>query len=148
MFIMIGAGSGHRKKAYLGVRICPHCGKLSHFYLMEQAQQVSLFFVPVVRWGKHWGIACSRCKAGFEIEDTEKDFCLKQAQWMPSEKQMNEVIEYIGVQLQAGGGLDNETLRERVRLRFDFHVDGRSFEEIVKALRQAAQREGQFRQFY
>ena len=49
MFIMIGAGSGHRKKAYLGVRICPHCGKLSHFYLMEQAQQVSLFFVPVVR---------------------------------------------------------------------------------------------------
>ena len=72
MFIMIGAGSGHRKKAYLGVRICPHCGKLSHFYLMEQAQQVSLFFVPVVRWGKHWGIACSRCKAGFEIEDTEK----------------------------------------------------------------------------
>lgn len=148
MFIMIGAGSGHRKKAYLGVRICPHCGKLSHFYLMEQAQQVSLFFVPVVRWGKHWGIACSLCKAGFEIEDTEKDFCLKQAQWMPSEKQMNEVIEYIGVQLQAGGGLDNETLRERVRLRFDFHVDDRSFEEIVKALRQAAQRESQFRQFY
>ena len=148
MLIMIGAGSGHRKKAYLGVRICPHCGKLSHFYLMEQAQQVSLFFVPVVRWGKHWGIACSRCKAGFEIEDAEKDFCLKQAQWMPSEKQMNEVIEYIGVQLQAGGGLDNETLRERVRLRFDFHVDDRSFEEIVKALRQAAQRENQFRQFY
>ena len=148
MFIMIGAGSGHRKKAYLGVRICPHCGKLSHFYLMEQAQQVSLFFVPVVRWGKHWGIACSRCKAGFEIEDTEKDFCLKQAQWMPSEKQMNEGIEDIGVQLQAGGGLDDETLRERVRLRFDFHVDDRSFEEIVKALRQAAQRESQFRQFY
>lgn len=148
MFIMIGAGSGHRKKAYLGVRICPHCGKLSHFYLMEQAQQVSLFFVPVVRWGKHWGIACSRCRAGFEIEDTEKDFCLKQAQWMPSEKQMNEVIEYLGVQLQASGGLDEETLRERVRLRFDFHVDERSFEEIVKALRQAAQRESQFRQFY
>ena len=60
MFIMIGAGSGHRKKAYLGVRVCPHCGKLSHFYLVEQAQQVSVFFVPVVRWGKHWGIACSR----------------------------------------------------------------------------------------
>ena len=148
MFIMIGAGSGHRKKAYLGVRICPHCGKLSHFYLMEQAQQVSLFFVPVVRWGKPWGIACSRCRAGFEIEDTDKDFCLKQAQWMPSEKQMNEVIEYLGVQLQASGGLDEETLRERVRLRFDFHVDERSFEEIVKALRQAAQRESQFRQFY
>ena len=51
MFIMIGAGSGHRKKAYLGVRVCPQCGKLSHFYLVEQAQQVSVFFVPVVRWG-------------------------------------------------------------------------------------------------
>ena len=83
MFIMIGAGSGHRKKAYLGVRVCPQCGKLSHFYLVEQAQQVSVFFVPVVRWGKHWGIACSRCKAGFEIAESEKDFCLKQAQWMP-----------------------------------------------------------------
>lgn len=44
MFIMIGAGSGHRKKAYLGVRVCPQCGKLSHFYLVEQAQQVSVFF--------------------------------------------------------------------------------------------------------
>ena len=102
MFIMIGAGSGHRKKAYLGVRVCPQCGKLSHFYLVEQARQVSVFFVPVVRWGKHWGIACSRCKAGFEIAESEKDFCLKQAQWMPSEKQMNEVIEYLGAQLQSG----------------------------------------------
>ena len=148
MFIMIGAGSGHRKKAYLGVRVCPQCGKLSHFYLVEQAQQVSVFFVPVVRWGKHWGIAWSRCKAGFEIAESEKDFCLKQAQWMPSEKQMNEVIEYLGAQLQSGEEPEIETLRERVRLRFDFHVDDRSFEEIVKGLRQAADRQRQFQQFY
>ena len=148
MCIMIGAVSGHRKKAYLGVRVCPQCGKLSHFYLVEQAQQVSVFFVPVVSWGKHWGIACSRCKAGFEIAESEKDFCLKQAQWMPSEKQMNEVIEYLGAQLQSGEEPEMETLRERVRLRFDFHVDDRSFEEIVKGLRQAADRQRQFQQFY
>ena len=148
MFIMIGAGSGHRKKAYLGVRVCPQCGKLSHFYLVEQAQQVSVFFVPVVSWGTHWGIACSRCKAGFEIAESEKDFCLKQAQWMPNEKQMNEVIEYLGAQLQSGEKPEIETLRERARLRFDFHVDDRSFEEIVKGLRQAADRQRQFQQFY
>ena len=33
MLIMIGAGSGHRKKAYLGVRVCPQCGEIESFLL-------------------------------------------------------------------------------------------------------------------
>ena len=61
---------------------------------------------------------------------------------------MNEVIEYLGVQLQSGEVPDFETLRERVRLRFDFHVDDRSLQEMIKGLRQAADQASQFRQFY
>ena len=148
MFIMIGAGSRNRRKAYLGVRICPHCRKLSHFYLIERAQQVSLFLVPVIRWDKHWAIGCSRCQAGFEIDARQKEFCLKQAPSLPDEKQMNEVIEYLGMQVQAMAETDRAILRERLEPRFDFSLDDRSFSEIVTYFEQCRDGTDAFTRFY
>lgn len=148
MFIMVGAGNKNRRKAYLGVRICPHCRKLSHFYMIERAQHVSLFLVPVFRWDKRWAIGCSRCQAGFEIDSGQKELCMKQAQRLPAEKQMNEVIEYLGLQIQAMAETDRRVLRDRLDQRFDFTLDDRSFNEIVSYFEQCRAGTDEFSRFY
>ena len=64
-FLIFGAGK-HVKVLGVGeYRSCPRCNNHTQWQKVEESTRVSLFFVPVVSWGKKSFERCGIC--GHEI---------------------------------------------------------------------------------
>lgn len=60
----------------IGLRQCPNCGNECLWDLSKRRKCVTLFFVPVIPYEKHWVLSCRICKAGYHVEE-EKAIQLK-----------------------------------------------------------------------
>ncbi len=52
MFFLFGFGSKQQDLGPGEVRTCPRCGGTTRFARVRQFRQVTVFFVPVARWGR------------------------------------------------------------------------------------------------
>ena len=67
MFFLFGFGT---KEQHLGsgeVRTCPRCGNTTQWARIRQSKQVTVFFVPVARWGRRQHEVCGVCGTTVEV---------------------------------------------------------------------------------
>ena len=67
MFFFFGFGD---KRQDLGpglVRTCPNCGNTTQWSRVRQLKQLTVFFVPIARWGRRELEVCGICGASVEV---------------------------------------------------------------------------------
>lgn len=67
MFFLFGFGTKERHLGPGEVRTCPRCGNTSRFARVRQARQFTVFFVPIVRWGRRQLEICGVCGTAVEV---------------------------------------------------------------------------------
>ena len=74
MFFIMGISTGQRKLDFDQVVICPYCGQYGHVQVIEIYTCLSLFFIPVLKWNRHYVIQMSCCGATRDLaEDTGRE---------------------------------------------------------------------------
>ncbi|WP_409329886.1 zinc-ribbon domain-containing protein [Trujillonella humicola] len=63
MFFLFGFGTRRRDLGPGRVRTCPRCGNTTRWARVREARQVTVFFVPVARWGRRDLEVCGICGA-------------------------------------------------------------------------------------
>ncbi|HLS77842.1 MAG TPA: zinc-ribbon domain-containing protein [Nocardia sp.] len=67
MFFLFGFG---RKREDLGpgaTRTCPRCHNTTQWLRVREFSQVTVFFIPVARWGRKHLEVCGICGAAVEL---------------------------------------------------------------------------------
>ncbi len=66
MFFLFGFGTRQQHVGPGQTRTCPHCGNTSQWARVRQFRQVTVFFVPVARWGRRRFEVCGICGTTIE----------------------------------------------------------------------------------
>jgi hypothetical protein len=68
---MLVAGLGKEAKIVtsLGSRYCPNCHNTSYFTLVESANKLALYFVPVLRFNKQHSAICGTCGGEWVVDE-------------------------------------------------------------------------------
>lgn len=62
MFFIMGIYNRSKEIAYNGgMEICPDCGRYCSYNIYAEFMCLSLFFIPVLRWGKRYYAKSSCC---------------------------------------------------------------------------------------
>ena len=67
MFFLFGFGSKQQDLGPGAVRACPNCGNTSRWHLVRQLKQFTVFFIPLMRWGRRRYEVCGICGATVEV---------------------------------------------------------------------------------
>lgn len=67
MFFLMGAGNKSRELEFDQLTICKSCGKYGHIKVIETYSYVSLFFIPVCKWGRRYFAQIDCCGAVCEL---------------------------------------------------------------------------------
>ena len=67
MFFLFGFGTKQVDQGPGEVRTCPRCGNTSAWASVKQFRQVTVFFVPVARWGRRHLEVCGVCGTSVEV---------------------------------------------------------------------------------
>ena len=67
MFFLFGFGTKQRELGAGEVRTCPNCGNTTRWARVRQFRQVTVFFVPVARWGRTDLEVCPVCGVATEV---------------------------------------------------------------------------------
>jgi len=68
-----GTNTAAKKLKYLGDMHCDHCNADHPFYLYELKNQVTVFFIPVVKTSSKFAVMCSKCEQGYYVEESKKN---------------------------------------------------------------------------
>ena len=63
MFFLFGVDQRERKLDFDQVEVCPVCGRYGHVQVFQTFSCLSLFFIPVFRWGRRYFVRMSCCGA-------------------------------------------------------------------------------------
>lgn len=61
MFFFFGVGSRQQDLGPGQTRTCPRCGNTTAWRRLRQSTQLTVFFVPVARWGRRELETCGVC---------------------------------------------------------------------------------------
>lgn len=61
MFFIFGVSPGQRSLGPGQTRPCPRCGNTTTWERLETHQRFSLFFIPILRWGRRRSEVCRIC---------------------------------------------------------------------------------------
>ena len=61
VFFLFGFGTKQQDQGPGEVRTCPRCGNTSQWARVRQFRQLTVFFVPVLRWGRRHFEVCGIC---------------------------------------------------------------------------------------
>ena len=67
MLFFFGFGSKQQDLGPGEVRTCPRCGNTTRFARVRQFRQVTVFFVPVARWGRRQLEVCGICGTAVQV---------------------------------------------------------------------------------
>ena len=67
MFFIFGIQSGQKELNYNELVICEHCGSYGRYQVFMTYMCLSLFFIPVLKWGKRYYVKMSCCSALYEL---------------------------------------------------------------------------------
>jgi len=67
VLFLFGSGSKQRDLGPGEVRTCPNCGNTSPWARVRESRQLTVFFVPVARWGRTHLEVCTICGTAAEV---------------------------------------------------------------------------------
>ena len=67
VFFLFGFGTKRRHLGPGAVHTCPTCGNTTQWARVRQFTQVSVFFVPIARWGRRQLEVCGICGTAVEV---------------------------------------------------------------------------------
>ena len=67
MLFFFGFGTMQQDEGPGDVRACPNCGNTSQWARVREFRQLSVFFVPVARWGWRHLEVCPICGVAVEV---------------------------------------------------------------------------------
>ena len=67
MFFLFGFGTVQRDDGPGAVRTCPNCGNTTQWARIRQSRRLTVFFVPVARWGRQRLEVCGICGTAVEV---------------------------------------------------------------------------------
>ena len=67
MFFLFGFGTKQQDLGPAEVRTCPRCGNTTQWARVGQVKQLTVFFVPIARWGRHQLEVCGVCGTAVEV---------------------------------------------------------------------------------
>ncbi len=68
MFFILGIQDEVRELAFDQTVVCPVCGRFGHLRVTVACTVLSLFFLPVLRWGRRYAVRLSCCGAGCDLD--------------------------------------------------------------------------------
>lgn len=68
MFFIMGVSQGKKKLNFDQLIICGHCGKYGHLEVYMVYSYLSLFFIPVLKWGRRYYVRTTCCETTVELE--------------------------------------------------------------------------------
>lgn len=68
MFFMMGIMPGQKELSYTQTVICDRCGQYGRYMVYMTYTVLSLFFIPVFKWGKKYYVKMSCCGASYELD--------------------------------------------------------------------------------
>lgn len=73
MFFICGINSGQKELKFNQLVICGQCGSYGRYQVFMTYMCLSLFFIPVLKWGKRYYVKMSCCGSVYELDsDTGK----------------------------------------------------------------------------
>lgn len=66
MFFLFSFGS-NSKSIFSQPGVCPYCGKMCRFEIFLNYHYISLFFIPLLKWGKQYYMRSSCCGAVYAL---------------------------------------------------------------------------------
>ncbi len=67
MFFLVGFATKEQDLGPGAVRTCPDCGNTTTWARVRTVKQLTVFFVPVARWGRRQLEICGTCGAAAEV---------------------------------------------------------------------------------
>ena len=67
MFFMMGITDGQKKFDFVQTIICNICGGYGRYEVFMTYTVLSLFFIPVFRWNKHYYVRTTCCNTLYEL---------------------------------------------------------------------------------
>ncbi len=67
MFFIIGISQGQKKLNFDQLVVCRNCGKYGHLEVYMVYSYLSLFFIPVFKWGRRYYVRTTCCEQMIEI---------------------------------------------------------------------------------
>lgn len=68
MFFMMGIQQAQKELNFDQTVVCPACGRFGHLHVTMTYTYLSLFFLPILKWGKRFYASISCCGAGCELD--------------------------------------------------------------------------------
>ncbi|MDD3251688.1 MAG: zinc ribbon domain-containing protein [Lachnospiraceae bacterium] len=68
MFFIMGVSQGEKKLDFDQLVICGHCGRYGHLNVYMVYSYLSLFFIPVFKWGRRYYVRTSCCDTTVELD--------------------------------------------------------------------------------
>lgn len=68
MFFMMGITPGQKEFDFNQMIICSGCGAYGRLSVFMTYTVLSLFFIPVFKWGKHYYVRTSCCNTIYELD--------------------------------------------------------------------------------
>ena len=67
MFFIMGINSGQKELPFHQLVICGICGGYGRYQVFMTYTSLSLFFIPVFKWGRRYYVTMSCCKSVYEL---------------------------------------------------------------------------------
>lgn len=69
MFFIMGVSQGQKKLDFDQMIICGHCGRYGHLSVYVVYSYLSLFFIPIFKWGRRYYVKTSCCDTTVELDE-------------------------------------------------------------------------------
>lgn len=66
MFFIMGVSQGQKKLNFDQLIVCGRCGRYGHLEVYMVYSYLSLFFIPVLKWGRRYYVRTTCCNASVE----------------------------------------------------------------------------------
>ena len=67
MFFICGINSGQKELPFNQLVICNCCGSYGRYQISMTYMCLSLFFIPILKWGRHYYVKMSCCGTIYEL---------------------------------------------------------------------------------
>lgn len=67
MFFIMGISQGQKQLSFVQTVICKVCGKYGRYEVFMTYSYFSLFFIPILKWGRKYIVRSSCCGATYEL---------------------------------------------------------------------------------
>jgi len=68
----MGVSQGQQKLNFDQLIVCGNCGRYGHLEVYMVYSYLSLFFIPVLKWGRRYYVRTTCCNASAELDGEEK----------------------------------------------------------------------------